>query len=93
MASIGVMSQKVVDIVQGEVTEVGAAPRKQISESVQLTAWSNEDFHSKMAELYYSRKVSDVLLQHIPKGLSLDEAVKWSLEHYSKIIAENGSPE
>ncbi len=93
MASIGVMSQKVADIVLREVTEVGTVPRKQISESVQLTAWSNEDFHSKMAELYYSRKVSDVLLQHIPKSLSLDEAVKWSLEHYSKIIAENGSSE
>jgi hypothetical protein len=91
MVSVGIVTQEVGSIVQRKLTEVEAAPMKQTSESTRTGSYSDEEFISKMARLSYSRKDSEILLQHIPRGLSLDEALKWSLEHYRAVIAGNHS--
>ena len=86
---MGIMTQEVADIVQRKLTEVGATPVKQTSESTQPGSYSNEEFISRMAELSYSKKDSEILLQHIPRDLGLDEALKWSSEHYRETIVES----
>lgn len=91
MVSMGIVTQEVGSIVQRKLTEVEAAPMKQTSESARTGSYSYEEFISKMARLSYSKKDSEILLQHIPRGLSLDEALKWSLEHYREVIAGNHS--
>ncbi|MBA7682478.1 hypothetical protein ES703_90828 [subsurface metagenome] len=88
IVSMGIMTEEVADIVQSKLTEVGTAPMKQTSEGRQPNSYSNEEFISKMAELSYSKKDSEILLQHIPRDLGLDEALKWSLEHYREIIVQ-----
>jgi len=77
--------------VQRKLPDVGATPMKQTLESTRTGGYSDEEFVSKMARLSYSKKDSEILLQHIPRGLSLDEALKWSLEHYREVIAGNHS--
>ncbi len=89
MMSMGIMTQEVAHIVQRKLTEVGATPMKQTLESAQPGRYSKEEFISKMAGLSFSRKDSEILLQHIPKDLGLDEALKWSLEHYPRIVLRN----
>jgi hypothetical protein len=91
MVSMGIMTHTVANIVQRKLTEVEAAPMEQTSESTRTSGYSDEEFVSEMARLSYSRKDSEILLQHIPGGLSLDEALKWSLEHYREVIVENHS--
>jgi hypothetical protein len=91
MVSMGIATQEVGSIVQRKLTEVEAAPVKQTSESTRTGGYSDEEFVSKMARLSYSKKDSEILLQHTPRGLSLDEALKWSLEHYREVIAGNHS--
>lgn len=93
MVSMGIMTQEVADIVQQKLTEVGTAPMKEASENRQPGSYSNEEYISKMASLYYPRKDSEILLQSIPRDLSLDEAVKWSLKHYGEIIPQNPTRE
>lgn len=91
MVSMGIVTQEVGSIVQRKLPDVGATPMKQTLESTRTGGYSDEEFVSKMARLSYSKKDSEILLQHIPRGLSLDEALKWSLEHYREVIAGNHS--
>ena len=91
MVTMGIITHEVADIVQRKLTEVRAVLMKQTSQSTQPGSYSNEEFISKMAELSYSGKDSEILLQHIPRDLGLDEALKWSLEHYREIIVGNHS--
>ncbi len=91
MVTMGIVTQEVASIVRRKLAEVGIAPMKQTSESTQPSNYSKEDFISKMAALSYPRKDSEILLQHVPKDSGLDEALKWSLEHYREVIAGNRS--
>jgi hypothetical protein len=89
MVNRGIMTQEVASIVRRKLTEVGTVPVKQTPESTQPSNYSKEDFISKMAALSYPRKDSEILLQHVPKYLGLDEALKWSLEHYREIMGNH----
>ncbi len=82
------MTQEVAKIVRRKLAEVGTASMKETSEGAQPPSYSNEKFISKMVELSYSKKDSEILLQHIPRDSGLDEALKWSLEHYREIIVQ-----
>jgi len=89
MVTAGVISNQTARIIIEQTPELKSAPIEETAATEQPTGFTKEEFIEKLTGLGYPEAHAELLSKKIPEGLDLDEAVRWALREYQRIIAEN----
>jgi len=88
MASMGIISEKVANIVKSKLGQLGAERNTEPLPNGQGTRFTNEELVSSLTALGIRRKTAEELCGEITKNLTLQEATKLALQKHSEIIAQ-----
>lgn len=89
MVTAGVISNQTARIIIEQTPKLKSAPIEETAATEQPTGFTKEQFIEKLTGLGYPEAHAELLAKKIPEGLDLDEAVRWALREYQRIIAEN----
>lgn len=93
MVSVGILSEKVANILLRRIGEAGASQTTPLPPDNESSDYKEKDLISSLTGLGVPLKDVEVLLPLIPKNITLGEAIKLAMQKYSEIIAQQHSME
>jgi len=89
LAAAGVFSNQTFKIIIEQARGLNVTSIQETTATEQPHDCTEDEFINRLTGLGYPKAHAEILYQKKPEGLGLDEAVRWALREYRKIIPEN----